>query len=169
MNWEAIGAVGEVLGAFGVILTLGYLAAQIRQNTGMMRAQTRAEISRDSINTIRETLVDDRLPGILVKRVERHKLDAEEQIRLDAYLRITLRQWESAHYQVRSKLYDEAEFSGQLQTWRLLLNNHRSGLREFWEAHRQEFSPEFVSEIDGLIGSRGASSTAAGSGEEGSG
>ncbi len=30
MNWEAIGAVGEVLGAIGVIVTLGYLAVQIR-------------------------------------------------------------------------------------------------------------------------------------------
>ena len=39
MNWEAIGAVGEVLGAVGVILTLGYLAMQIRQNTSMMTAQ----------------------------------------------------------------------------------------------------------------------------------
>ncbi len=33
MNWEAIGAVGEVLGAIGVIVTLGYLAVQIRQST----------------------------------------------------------------------------------------------------------------------------------------
>lgn len=40
MNWEAIGAVGEVLAAVGVILTLGYLAVQIRQNTAMMTAQT---------------------------------------------------------------------------------------------------------------------------------
>jgi hypothetical protein len=33
MNWEAIGAVGEILGAIGVIATLGYLAIQIRQST----------------------------------------------------------------------------------------------------------------------------------------
>jgi hypothetical protein len=33
MNWEAIGAIGEAIGAFGVIATLGYLAFQIRQNT----------------------------------------------------------------------------------------------------------------------------------------
>ena len=33
MNWEAIGATGEIVGAVDVILTLGYLAAQIRQNT----------------------------------------------------------------------------------------------------------------------------------------
>ena len=40
MNWEAIGAVGEVFGALGVIATLGYLAVQIRQNTKTVRTST---------------------------------------------------------------------------------------------------------------------------------
>ena len=44
VNWEAIGAVGEMLGALGVIVTLIYLATQIRQNTGAVRSQTRATI-----------------------------------------------------------------------------------------------------------------------------
>ena len=38
MNWEAIGAIGEVAGAAGVIITLAYLAVQIRQNTRAARA-----------------------------------------------------------------------------------------------------------------------------------
>jgi hypothetical protein len=33
MNWEAIGATGEVMGAIAVLVTLVYLAVQIRQNT----------------------------------------------------------------------------------------------------------------------------------------
>ena len=33
MNWEAIGAIGELLGAITVIATLIYLAIQVRQNT----------------------------------------------------------------------------------------------------------------------------------------
>ena len=33
MNWEAIGAIGEVLGAAAVVVTLGYMAVQIRQNS----------------------------------------------------------------------------------------------------------------------------------------
>ena len=35
MNWEAIGAVGEIIGAVAVFATLVYLALQIRQNTAM--------------------------------------------------------------------------------------------------------------------------------------
>ena len=39
MNWEAIGAIGEIVGAVAVILTLGYLAVQIRQNNKSIRSQ----------------------------------------------------------------------------------------------------------------------------------
>jgi hypothetical protein len=38
MNWDAVGAIAELLGALGVIASLAYLAGQIRQNsrvTGM--------------------------------------------------------------------------------------------------------------------------------------
>jgi len=33
MNWEAIGAIGEIVGAVAVVATLFYLALQIRQNS----------------------------------------------------------------------------------------------------------------------------------------
>ena len=33
MDWEALGAIGEIIGAIAVIATLIYLAFQIRQNT----------------------------------------------------------------------------------------------------------------------------------------
>jgi hypothetical protein len=33
LNWDAIGAIGEVTGAVAVFVTLAYLAVQIRQNT----------------------------------------------------------------------------------------------------------------------------------------
>ena len=35
MNWDAIGAISEAVGAAAVIITLAYLAVQIRQNTQM--------------------------------------------------------------------------------------------------------------------------------------
>ncbi len=38
MNWEAIGAIGEIIGAMAVFLTLVYLALQIRQNTKAVQA-----------------------------------------------------------------------------------------------------------------------------------
>lgn len=37
MNWEALGAIAGLLGAVGVIATLIYLSAQIRQNSNQLR------------------------------------------------------------------------------------------------------------------------------------
>lgn len=38
MNWDAIGAVGEIVGALAVVLTIAYLATQIRLTREMERA-----------------------------------------------------------------------------------------------------------------------------------
>src|SRR5437763_14278179 len=40
LNWEAIGAVANLLAALGVITTLMYLAMQIRQNTKAVRSSS---------------------------------------------------------------------------------------------------------------------------------
>ena len=47
MNWEAIGAIGETIGAIAVIISLLYLAIQIRQNTAQMKHS--AELARLSL------------------------------------------------------------------------------------------------------------------------
>ncbi|MFT4563071.1 MAG: hypothetical protein ACI9BW_002824 [Gammaproteobacteria bacterium] len=38
MNWEAAGALGDIIGAVVVFLTLIYLVKQIRQNTKAVQA-----------------------------------------------------------------------------------------------------------------------------------
>jgi hypothetical protein len=40
MNWEAIGAIGEIVGGAGVIVSLLYLAIQIRKDARARRANT---------------------------------------------------------------------------------------------------------------------------------
>ena len=39
MNWEAAGAIGEIIGATAVFVSLLYLAIQIRQSTALARTQ----------------------------------------------------------------------------------------------------------------------------------
>jgi hypothetical protein len=46
MNWEAIGAIGEVVGAIAVIATLAYLAAQVRQATNSVQGAAELEASK---------------------------------------------------------------------------------------------------------------------------
>ena len=42
MNWEAIGTIAEIVGATAVVVSLIYLAAQIRQNSRQVEEQVRA-------------------------------------------------------------------------------------------------------------------------------
>jgi hypothetical protein len=51
VNWDAVGALAELAGALGVILTLGYLAVQIRQNSKLLSASV-ADSSRDAYNEL---------------------------------------------------------------------------------------------------------------------
>lgn len=45
MNWQAVSAVSELIGAFGVIVSLVYLASQIRQNTRQLEQNERASMA----------------------------------------------------------------------------------------------------------------------------
>ena len=58
MNWDAIGAVGEVLGALVVIGSLIYLSRQIRQNTDLGRAAAQREVNT-AFNTVVYNLNSD--------------------------------------------------------------------------------------------------------------
>lgn len=80
MNWTAIGAIGEVLGAIAVVLSLVYVAAQVRHNT---TALSRAA-SADAIAGIRhwnQSLIDDPvMVRIFTKGVEdMNALDDEDR------------------------------------------------------------------------------------------
>jgi len=46
MNWDAIGAAAEIVGSAAVLLTLVYLAVQMRQNSTIAMAESARELSR---------------------------------------------------------------------------------------------------------------------------
>ena len=48
MNWEAVGAIGEVSGAGAVVVTLFYLARQIRQNSDSLDRSKSCPASRET-------------------------------------------------------------------------------------------------------------------------
>ena len=45
MNWDAIGAIGEIIGAVAVVVTLFYLARQINDSTRQARMASVAELN----------------------------------------------------------------------------------------------------------------------------
>ena len=64
MNWEALGAIGELAGAIGVIATLGYLAIQIRQNTSAVQSAAAQTVHENFAAWYSSAQGDSRLLGI---------------------------------------------------------------------------------------------------------
>ena len=53
MNWNAISAIADAIGAVAVVVTLAYLAVQIRQNTRAIRGSTLDSITAHQQNELR--------------------------------------------------------------------------------------------------------------------
>ena len=67
MNWDAIGAVGEIIGAAGVIITLAYLATQIRQNTNQLKGEAISSINDTEIVLTKELRGDHDLFVLIIR------------------------------------------------------------------------------------------------------
>src|SRR5215212_2457275 len=92
MNWEMISGVGQMLGAIGVIISIVYLAAQIRnQNKESQRAAMNALTTHWS--DLNRTLVENPEMAVLWLRALRSfdDLDAESKLRFGAHLGRLLR------------------------------------------------------------------------------
>ena len=58
MNWEAIGAIGDFVGAFAVIITLAYLAVQVRHAKDVAADTNRLERSKGVRDMMLATALD---------------------------------------------------------------------------------------------------------------
>src|SRR5205823_11377970 len=92
MNWEIISAIGQMLGAIGVIISIVYLAAQIRnQNKENQRAAMNVLTTHWS--DLNRTLVENPEMAILWLPALRSfdDLDAASKLRFGAHLGRSLR------------------------------------------------------------------------------
>ncbi len=97
MDWEAIGAVGEVLGAVGVLVTLVYLAIQIRSNTAETHNST-IESVMTADATLRNSLVGGPVPRLIAAVEAGDEITEEERYILTYYLQAYMQGWEVAYY-----------------------------------------------------------------------
>jgi len=104
MNWEAVGAIGQVLGSVAVFVTLAYLATQVRQ----ARRQMQRAATDNRAATVRQLtltqLTNERLMGIFEKVTPRGpEFDAlAEQVGLAYEEANTWFTWQTVWFQYRA-------------------------------------------------------------------
>ena len=150
MEWTVadLGSLGELVGGVVTIATLAYLAVQIRQNSRVVRAQTRANIGTATTEIILREAENLDIVRALVKTEAGEDLNPEESLQLRMVATATFRHWENVYYQYRQGLYDPGEFEAHRQTWNRLVGE--GWLRHYWKLVRHNFAAELQALVDGF-------------------
>ena len=106
MNWDAVGAIGEVLGSLAVIGSIFYLALQVRHAAGVAAANAQQSVAQMSIDTLVATLDPQILSKASKKATTGEELDPEELSNYKRWVWSRMRVAENAYYQYRQGLLD---------------------------------------------------------------
>ncbi|MBV1906153.1 MAG: hypothetical protein KUG75_08745 [Pseudomonadales bacterium] len=147
MNWEAIGAIGEIVGAMSVFLTLIYLAAQIRQNTSAVKVAA-VDAAVHHVSTVRQALFsDDELVGINMQgNDDPSRLDEKALIRYRLVIHNILMSVSNIHTQSLLTGLTRSYWESHIPVIERILST--AGGAWFWSNFRQEFEESFRDEVD---------------------
>jgi hypothetical protein len=147
MNWEAIGATAEAIGALGVIVSLLYLAVQIRQNTASVKAGSYDSWLSQTASLSEILLSNETLGRVWARGLSKPKgLDPTDRERFDALTTRFFRAVEFAHSKVASGLMDADLFDVWWQDQRRFTS--RPGAILWWQGNCQLYTPNFRAFVD---------------------
>jgi len=149
MNWDAVSAVSEIIGAVGVVVTLVYLAVQIRNNTKAVRAATYDSFVAQFRDWNAPLRANPELSAQFAIQIEEiDKLDERARKHATHVFFDFLKLAENLHYQYRMGMIDDSLWSG----WDTFFHHYLSapGMVWYWERRRDFCDPEFRKWVDAL-------------------
>jgi hypothetical protein len=143
---EALGHLGEFVGALGVVISLIYLARQMRQNTTSVRAASFNSMVQNSISLLAHSFRDSEFAEF-VCRAENHpeSLTPEERMRWDSYMTAVYRHFGNLIYQYRVGALDEQMWESYERTLAEHLRVPSWG--DWFLEHQQLFSTALVESV----------------------
>ena len=148
----------EIFGTVAIVVSLVYVAVQIRQNTRVTRLATAQNISRDLREASAIVASGTDMAEILLKGIESEAaLTRAERLRLYFYLNVAYRVYENAYYQKQKGALDVYVWDGIIANMKF--GKRASVYKAFWRDRKQIFSQKFqdfydtevlASEIDPL-------------------
>ena len=143
---QSLGNIGEFVGAIGVVVSLVYLAQQMKQNTISVRAASFNSMVQNSIGLLEHSFRDSEFAAFLA-RAERDPgaLAPEERVRWDAYMTAVYRHFGNLVYQRRVGALDQLMWDSYQAT---LKQHLRSPAWASWyEEHAHIFSTALTKQV----------------------
>ena len=141
MNWNAIGAVGEIVGAAAVVVSLVYLAVQIRTQNREAKLAAMHEISAGFRDALR-AFADENMATLFASANEDYdSLSDAKVIQLISGLYPILRVWEEAYIQSEQGRLDD-------RIWKAMNSQFSSymtlpAMERVWNLRRGHFDQKF--------------------------
>lgn len=153
MTLADLGAVGELIGSLGVIISLLYLSIQIRQNTQSVQA-TSYQTVVDGVNQVNRLLIaEEELPRlVLAGQRDLSALSPEDRVRFGAFLGHLVTNHEIAlHLHTRGLLDADSFDAHRASVARVLAP---PGARRWWELSRGAMSRALREHLDAELAAR---------------
>jgi hypothetical protein len=150
MTLSDLGNLGEFISAVAVVLSLLYLAAQVRQNTRMMRVSTHQALNT-GWNSLNVAYGSDPAVSTLLHRGSQDysQLDRDERFRYTLLMRAIFGSYNDMFLQVRERLVSREEWTGQTRVIAMTLGS--PGARAWWERNAEIYSEAFRQEISRMV------------------
>jgi hypothetical protein len=157
MNWEAVGAVAELLGAIGVIGSLVYLAKQIKANSDNVTQNTKALISNRDISSNESVL---EIMGSQIRNPDLAALTMKGNSGSETLSDVERYQYSmvlSSMFESHQTFYiQQRGESISPELWAYYSNVfdgicRSPGVRTWWEQNRERFNPSFSEYIQKKI------------------
>ena len=152
MNWDAIGAIGEILGAIGVVLTLLYLSIQTRNNTQATNAASTQAVSDKWIDV--NVFLADHMDELNVPITD--KSSVVERQKVASIFRVIFHQHQNIFVQHKKGLLDEQHFKAMSRELQARLNrtDERAStvnMLIIWNQEKDYYTEDFKEFIESLI------------------
>jgi hypothetical protein len=148
-----LGSIGELIGAVAVLVTLGYLAHQIRQSSRATRAQIRQSLADSQIHYLNARATDPLLRSAAEKMYYGRSLDASEAYGLRVHLTAHLRLFENYHAQHAIGTMDPEDWRAmrEIIKWQMRFPAYREAFSANPPAWNESFTAdmaEILAELD---------------------
>lgn len=142
MNWDAIGAIGEIAGALGVIVTLIYLAIQLRQSTKASHV-TAVQNSMENSARFSELISTHSELGrtFYLGLSNPEELNADEMRRFVSTLNVFMRRESVAYYLYKAGTMPKELWTARVASLKGALN--QPGLKVYLESASESLPSEF--------------------------
>ena len=148
MNWEAIGAIAEILGALAVVVSLLYLAVQVRRSADATHAASRYATAQLTTDVLVPIATDAETASIFRRgQMDPDSLSEDEGFRFDVLLYAIFDQWETMFSQVQRGAMskdDWAKYENSIIGAYLA----QPGSKRFWETASDMYSVSFREYVD---------------------